>query len=94
MDEAVPDRLPETVQQGAPRPGRLWIRAGQFSEAPYANLVKAKLSGLPVEVQREPGVSHPGFLVVAGPFASVAAADAALDQALRAGVTDSMIVVE
>jgi hypothetical protein len=60
----------------------------------YANRIKAKLSGLPVEVRRESLPRSPSFVVLAGPFASVAAADAALDQARAAGVTDAMIVVE
>lgn len=93
-DVEVPDRLPETVQQGTPQPGQLWIRAGQFSQAIYANRIKAKLSGLPVEVRRESRSRAPSFIVLAGPFASVAAADAALDRARAAGVTDAEIVVE
>jgi rare lipoprotein A len=93
-DADVPDRLPEVVQQETPQPGQLWIRAGQFSQAMYANRIKAKLSGLPVEVRRESLPRSPSFVVLAGPFASVAAADAALDQARAAGVTDAMIVVE
>lgn len=90
----VPDRLPATVEQGPAQPGQLWVRAGQFSQSRYANAVKANLSALPVEVRREPGARDAGFVVMAGPFASVAAADVALDQARAAGVTDAVIVVE
>ena len=90
----VPDRLPATVEQGPEQPGQLWLKAGQFSQARYANTVKATLSMLPVEIRREPGARVPSFLVMAGPFASVAAADTALDQARAAGVTDATIVVE
>ncbi len=94
-DAALPDRLPETVRQVAPEPGQLWIRAGQFSQARYANLLKSKLSALPVLVRRGSAqASAAGFVVMAGPFASVATADAALDQARAAGVTDAVIVVE
>lgn len=93
-EASVPDRLPATFAQGSPRPGRLWLRAGQFSQAVYANTVKADLSALPVEIRREGEAHAPRFVVMAGPFASVAEADAALDQARRAGVTDAVIVVE
>lgn len=93
-DEALPDRLPATIEQGIARPGRLWLRAGQFSQSIYANAVKAELSELPVEIQREAHGRDADFVVMVGPFASVAAADSALDQARAAGVTDAVIVVE
>jgi rare lipoprotein A len=92
--ETVPDRLPATVEQGIARPGRLWLQAGQFSQSIYANTVKADLSGLPVEIRREGRGRGARFTVMAGPFASVTAADSALDQARAAGVTDAVIVVE
>ena len=90
----VPDRLPEVVAQVAPQPGQLWIEAGRFGQAAYANQVRAKLYGMPVDVERTAGARPPSFRVMAGPFPTVAAADAALDQARRAGVTDAQIVVE
>lgn len=89
----VPQRLPETVEQGVARPGQLWVAAGVFGQAAYANQVRAKLSGMPVQVERLPGARSPSFRVIAGPFGSVGAADAALDQARAAGVTDAEIVV-
>ena len=94
LQQEVPDRLPETVAQGAPQPGRLWIAAGQFGQAAYANQVKARLYGMPVQVERTPGARTPSFRVMAGPFSTVTAADAALDRARAAGVTDAEIVVE
>jgi rare lipoprotein A len=89
-----PDRLPETVEQVAPRPGQLWLEAGRFGQISYANQVSARLSGLPVHVEREAGGRSPAFRVIAGPFGSAAEADAALDRAVAAGVGDAEIVVE
>ena len=90
----VPSRLAETVAQVPPQPGALWIAAGHFGQAALANIVKAKLYALPAEVDRVPGTRPPEFRVRAGPFPTAAAADAALDRARAAGVTDAKIVVE
>ena len=88
------ERLPDTVRTVAVQPGRLWVRAGQFTLARYAESQKNKLSGVPITVKRENARRNPGYIVMAGPFASIAAADAGLDQVRRAGVTDAAIVVE
>lgn len=88
--DRIPDRLPETVQRVAPAPGRLMIEAGVFGQAVYAERVAAKL-GARVEQVRE-GRSN-RYTVLSGPYPAVAAADAALDQAMRAGVSDARIVV-
>ena len=88
------ERLPETVRQTPLRAGQLWIRVGQFTQRRYAERLRNKMFGLPVDVRREPGSGQPGFVVMAGPFATAAAADAALDQVRAAGVTDAPIVVE
>lgn len=88
------ERLPDTVRTVPVQPGQLWVRAGQFTQSRYADSQKNKLFGVPVRVQREGGRRQPGYVVMAGPFASVAAADAGLDQVRRAGVTDATIVVE
>ncbi len=90
----VPQRLPETVTQVPVQPGALWIAAGHFGLSALANTVKAKLYGLPAEVDPVPGTRPPEFRVRAGPFPTVAAADAALDRARAAGVTDAKLVVE
>ena len=90
----VPDGLPATFEEVQPVPGRLWLNAGQFSQSAYANVVETKLSPLPVQIRREAGARSNGVVVMVGPFDSVAAADAALDQARSAGVTDAVIVVE
>lgn len=90
----VPDRLPEVVEQGAAMPGQLVIRAGSFGQAQYAQRVAAQLSGIGAQVGRVRDGRSERFEVRAGPFGSVNAADAALDRALRAGVSDARIVVE
>ena len=90
----VPDRLPDQVLQGPPEPGRIMLRASEFSRADYADRVVAQLAGLNAHVERSAEGRSARFLVQAGPFESVASADAALDQARRAGVIDSRLVVE
>ncbi|HYZ62482.1 MAG TPA: RlpA-like double-psi beta-barrel domain-containing protein, partial [Acetobacteraceae bacterium] len=92
-ESEVPDRLPEQVEQVAANPGQLWIMAGQFGQPTYANAVRSKLYGMTTTVERVPGTRPPAYRVIAGPFASVAEADAALDRARAAGVTDAKIVV-
>lgn len=94
QETKVPDRLPEKLEQVAPQPGQLWIRAGRFGQSAYANQVKAKLYGMAVHVIREQMGRSPAFVVMAGPFPTIPAADAALDRARAAGVTDAVIVVE
>ena len=90
----VPDRLPDQAMQVPADRGQLWIRAGEFGRAAYANQVQARLPGLPTGVEHVRQGRSEVFRVRAGPFADVAAADSALDQAMRAGVTDARIVVE
>lgn len=89
-----PQPLPETVTQGTPQPGRLWVRLGSFQDYQYAAIQRAKLTGLPVQIESASGNSSGRFRVMAGPFDSVAQADAALYQAIRGGVPDARIVVE
>ncbi len=91
---AVPDRLPERVTAGYARRGTLILRCGTFGRFNYANTVAAKLAGLGADVVRSRDGRQTRYDVQAGPFANVAAADAALAQALRAGVIDSRIVVQ
>ncbi len=90
----VPDRLPDQVVQGPPVPGAIYLRASEFSRADYARRVAAQLTGLNPDIEQVREGRSERFRVRAGPFRSVAAADAALDQARRAGVIDSHLVVE
>ncbi len=90
----IPDRLPDQVTQGAPQPGLIYLRASEFSRIDYARRVVAQLAGLHPDVERVRNGRSETFRVRAGPFPSAQAADMALDQALRAGVIDSHLVVE
>lgn len=92
--QAVPLRLPETVLQSFAAPGQLWVRAGEFGRAEYADRQRAQLTALPVSVERIREGRSELYRVRAGPFATVGEADSALDQARRAGVTDARITVE
>ena len=90
----IPDRLPEQVTRvpvGAPR---LAITAGSFGQARYAQQVAARLSAIGARVERQRDGGATRYAVLAGPFANAAAADSALDQALRAGVSDAEIVAQ
>jgi rare lipoprotein A len=91
---APPMRLPETVTQGAANPGRLWVRLGSFEEYQYAAALRARLIGLSPRVEQVSKGRARLFRVGAGPFDSVRQVDAALDQALAAGIPDARIVVE
>jgi rare lipoprotein A len=90
----VPDRMPEVVHAVAPAPGELWLRAGSFARYEYANMLAAKLAGLGGDVLRSRDGRQTVFAVRAGPFRTVAEADAALRRALGAGVVDARITVE
>jgi rare lipoprotein A len=91
---AVALRLPETITQETPRPGRLMVRLGTFEEYQYASIQRARVAGLrPTIVQFREGRTR-RYRVESGPFLSVAEAEAAQDQALVAGVPDAQIVVD
>ncbi|HTW28643.1 MAG TPA: septal ring lytic transglycosylase RlpA family protein [Acetobacteraceae bacterium] len=89
-----PLRLPATVTQTTPDPGQLWLQGDTFGRADYAERQRAQLAGLPVQVERLREGRSTSYRVRAGPFPTVTDADAALDQARRAGVTDARIIVE
>ena len=93
-DARVPDRLPEVAQRVAVAPVRLLIRAGSFGRMEYASRLQARLAGLGARIERVREGRSERYEVVAGPFADVPAADAGLDRAVRAGVTDARIVAE
>ena len=91
---AVPDRLPAVAIQGMAAAGGLWVEAGEFDGAQYAGMMRARLVGVEARVERVGVGRGSRYRVRAGPFASVAAADAALDQAFRDGVSSARIVAE
>jgi rare lipoprotein A len=90
----VPDRLPEQILQTYAEPGELWLRAGSFSRYDYARREAAMLSRLGGDVVRSGYGRQTSYAVRAGPFRTVPEADAALNQALRAGILDARITVE
>jgi rare lipoprotein A len=92
--EPAPLRLPESVTQGAPHPGRLWVRLDTFQAYEYAAIQRARLIGLSPRIVSERDGNTESFRVMAGPYDSVGQADAALYQAIRGGVPDARIVVE
>lgn len=91
---AVPDRLPDQVAQASVEPGRIWLRASEFGRIDYAQRLAAQLYGLNPVVETVQSGRDRRYSVRAGPFSTVAAADAALDQAQQRGVIDARLVVE
>jgi rare lipoprotein A len=89
-----PLRLPEAVLQGPVEPGAMVIRGSVFARYDYAARQAAALAGAGAQVERTRTGRTETFQMRAGPFPTVAAADAALDQARSRGVTDARIVVE
>jgi rare lipoprotein A len=79
------------AQQAAP--GNLYVLLGTFQGFQYANMQRARV-GLAANVVSRFENGAPAYRVIIGPFTTVPQADEALDQALRAGVTDARIVVE
>ncbi len=89
-----PLRLPEDVTQGPMMDGRIYVDAGSFGRAEYARLLQARIAGLGAQVVTSYAAPRDrAFTVRIGPLAGVAAADAMLDRAIAAGVTDARIVV-
>jgi rare lipoprotein A len=88
------ERVPETVTQGPSRPGRLWVRLDSFQSYQYAAIERARLAGLAPVIERSFDGREQSYRVMIGPLGSVAAADVAVDEAVRAGVADARIVVE
>lgn len=87
-----PARLPEALRQGVPAPGRLMLDAGTMFTQSLAQRQAARIGGRaeaggPRSRQQE-------YRLRAGPFGTVAEADAALARARAAGVADARIVVE
>jgi rare lipoprotein A len=84
-------RLDGVVRQGPVEAVTLMLHLGDFSNARPAARQAAQVDGAAVTAART-GRSV-AYSVDAGPYQNAAAAEAALDRALRAGVTDARIVV-
>lgn len=83
-------RLAPTVMQGPVEPVTLMLHLGDFSNARPAAIQAAQVPGAFVTPTRT-GRSV-SYQVDAGPYRDAAEAEAALDRAMRAGVTDARIV--
>jgi rare lipoprotein A len=87
-----PPPLPEAVTQTAPRPGSLFVEAGQFSNRYGAEAVAARLPG--ARISQQGRGRNASFRVALGPFTEVRAADFALERTLAAGLPGARIIVE
>ncbi|HKM65412.1 MAG TPA: RlpA-like double-psi beta-barrel domain-containing protein [Acidisphaera sp.] len=87
-------RLPQRVLQGAPEPGRIALLLGTFTNAGPAGMQAAAVPGLAPRIERERTGRSVAYTVIAGPYDAILDADAALDQAIRAGVTGARLVIE
>ena len=86
--------LPETVTQGVPDPGQLFIQLGTFQNYQYASIQRARVAKLGATIVSAREGRQQTHRVMIGPLANVQQADMTLDQVLQAGVTDARIVVE
>ena len=91
---APPADLSATAIQVPPQPGALWLDLGEFHEPGYAQQRRARLASLGPEIERDGSGRSALWRVHAGPFATVADADNAMDQARRAGVFDATITAQ
>jgi rare lipoprotein A len=93
-----PARMPEAVTRIGAAPGRLFLEAATFSRRDAAERQAARMFGTGARVEqvggRGRGGGTPQFRVRAGPFGNVAEADRALEQAIRAGVSEARIIVD
>jgi len=90
---AVALRLPETLTQVAPDPGRLWIELGSFPAYEFANMQRAAVAQLGATIVSERHGRSETFQVTIGPIDDIAQADRLLDATVAAGVSDAQIVV-
>ncbi|MEO9188819.1 MAG: RlpA-like double-psi beta-barrel domain-containing protein [Acetobacteraceae bacterium] len=90
---APPPRFSGQVTQGPASSDSLYVRLSRFTDRRYAARQAASVAE-PAEVARLDDLNGAGYRTRLGPFATIAEADAALDRAIRAGVTDARIVVE
>ena len=87
-------RLPETVTQTIPNPGRLWVRLDTFEEYQYAAAQRARMSYLGAAIEKSFDGRVHRFWARIGPMDTVRQADDAQAEALAKGIPDALIVVE
>lgn len=91
---APPQRMPETLTQTDPRPGRLMVLLDTFDEYQYAAVQQAKMAGTGAAIVSTREGRSRRFRVEIGPLPDIARADAVLDQALRYGIPDARIIID
>ena len=89
-----PNPLPEELSQRPAGAGRLMLAAGSFFRRDLAQQQAARIAGLRARVEQQGSGRSAQFRVVAGPFGSVAEADAAFAGALGTGLPEARLVVE
>jgi len=89
-----PERLPETLVQGAAAPGRLILELGVFFRRDIAHRQATRFAGQGARVEPLGFGRDTRWRVRLGPFGSVAEADAALAALLAAGATEIALQVE
>lgn len=93
--QPVPLRLPEAMRQMAVHPVALVIDCGGFGQPEYADILRARLARLGARTTtRYNAPRDHAYMVRIGPLPNLAAADAMLARARRAGATDARIAVE
>lgn len=91
----IPLRLPETVTAVYVAPGNLAIDCGSFGRLEYAEVLRRRIARLNPRITTDYNAPRDAaYIVRLGPYANLAQAEAALRQALAAGVPDARIVVE
>ncbi len=90
----IPDRLPDVLRRVPVFAGQIYLRAGSFGRLRYAEERAEQLSGLGSDVLNSREGRTTVYTVRAGPFASIAAADQAMETARRRGVLDARLTVE
>jgi rare lipoprotein A len=89
-----PNPLPEQLSQRPAGSGRLLLEAGSFFRRDLAQRQAARIAGLRARVEQQGSGRSVQYRVVAGPYASVAEADAGFAGALGAGLPEARLVVE
>ena len=84
--------LPGTVTRVPVGPVRLMLRLGTFTNPGPAGVQAQHVPALSAYVVSHPSGRSTTYAVLAGPYPTARAAEAALDEALRAGVPDARII--
>ena len=91
---APPLRLPETVGQTVPSPGRLMVQLDTFDQYQYAVAQRARMAAAGARIVHVRDGRTTRFRVEIGPLPDVAHADSVMETALASGIPDARIVVD